>query len=82
MVIEKVEGLPEDLWPTEDDLIGIRRLWKSQGGQSGPYASFGICYKCSDMFYRYGRYYEKMICWHCFIETKRPKLKKRRKKRK
>ena len=81
MVIEKVEGLPEDLWPNEDDYINLILLWKSQGGQGGPYAGFGVCSKCPDVAYRYGKSYDKMLCLKCFVETKRPKLKRRRRAR-
>lgn len=67
-------------WPTEEDLIGIRRLWRSQGGQSGPYASYRTCYKCQNQAYCFGKTYEKQICFECFKETKRPKKRRRRAK--
>lgn len=69
------------VWPTEDDYIILRQRWRSQGGQSGPYASYGQCSRCPDMDYRYGKTYDKMICFPCFVEGNRPKKRRRNRQR-
>lgn len=73
----KIEKMPE--WPTEEDLINIRLKWRRQGGSSGPYASFGICNDCENVSYRFGKTYENMTCFNCFLEKNRPKRRRKRK---
>lgn len=64
-------------WPTEQDLENIRRAWRSQGGSSGPYASYRTCATCSEQRYCFGKVYDSQVCWDCFVESKRPKRKRR-----
>lgn len=68
-------------WPTEEDYFNLNLLWRSQGRSAGPYASFGKCANCPDIAYRFGKTYEKMYCFGCFVERNRPKKRRRRAKK-
>lgn len=69
---------PEE-WPTDDDLINLRGRWRTQGGTAGPYASYGTCKQCQNLAYRFGKTYEGMMCFDCFVIKNKPKKRRAKK---